>query len=138
MAKTKEIPGNGLKGLRRHWKNDALAAISVALIALPLSLGIALAAGAPAMSGIISAVVGGIVTTLYRGGHVSINGPAKGDRRYWHSTEVGENVSIGSNATILPVRICDRTVIGAGSVVVKDITHPGVYAGNPARFIRNL
>ncbi len=78
MAKTKEIPGNGLKGLRRHWKNDALAAISVALIALPLSLGIALAAGAPAMSGIISAVVGGIVTTLYRGGHVSINGPAKG------------------------------------------------------------
>ncbi len=78
MAKTKEIPGNGLKGLRRHWKNDALAAISVALIALPLSLGIALAAGAPAMSGIISAVIGGIVTTLYRGGHVSINGPAKG------------------------------------------------------------
>ena len=67
-----------------------------------------------------------------------LNGPAKGDRRYWHSTEVGENVSIGSNATILPVRICDRTVIGAGSVVVKDITHPGVYAGNPARFIRNL
>ena len=59
-------------------ENDALAAISVALIALPLSLGIALAAGAPAMSGIISAVIGGIVTTLYRGGHISINGPAKG------------------------------------------------------------
>jgi MFS superfamily sulfate permease-like transporter len=52
--------------------------VSVALIALPLSLGIALAAGAPAMSGIFSAIVGGVVTTLYRGGHISVNGPAKG------------------------------------------------------------
>ena len=50
----------------------------LALIALPLSLGIALAAGAPAMSGIFSAIVGGVVTTLYRGGHISVNGPAKG------------------------------------------------------------
>lgn len=68
----------GLKGLVQNWRNDVMAAISVALIALPLSLGIALAAGAPAMSGIISAVVGGVVTTLYRGGHISVNGPAKG------------------------------------------------------------
>jgi MFS superfamily sulfate permease-like transporter len=52
--------------------------LSVSLIALPLSLGIALAAGAPAMSGILSAIVGGVVTTLYRGGHISVNGPAKG------------------------------------------------------------
>ncbi|RYG37538.1 MAG: N-acetyltransferase, partial [Chitinophagaceae bacterium] len=45
-------------------------------------------------------------------------------------------VSIGSNATILPVRICDEVVIGAGSVVTKDILSPGIYAGNPARKIR--
>lgn len=68
----------GFKGLAQNWKSDLMAAVSVALIALPLSLGIALAAGAPAMSGIISAVVGGLVTTLYRGGHISVNGPAKG------------------------------------------------------------
>lgn len=68
----------GLKGLVQNWRSDLMAAISVALIALPLSLGIALAAGAPAMAGIISAVVGGVVTTLYRGGHISVNGPAKG------------------------------------------------------------
>lgn len=61
-----------------NWRNDLIAAVSVSLIALPLSLGIALAAGAPAMSGILSAIVGGVVTTLYRGGHVSVNGPAKG------------------------------------------------------------
>ena len=72
------IPKTGIKGLIENWQADMIAAISVSLIALPLSLGIALAAGAPAMAGILSAIVGGIVTTLYRGGHVSVNGPAKG------------------------------------------------------------
>ncbi|MGI9533257.1 SulP family inorganic anion transporter [Lutimonas sp.] len=72
------IPKTGIAGLKENWRSDLIAAVSVALIALPLSLGIALAAGAPAMSGIFSAIVGGLVTTLYRGGHVSVNGPAKG------------------------------------------------------------
>ncbi|WP_299765883.1 SulP family inorganic anion transporter [uncultured Dokdonia sp.] len=72
------IPKKGFKGLIENWQNDLIAAVSVALIALPLSLGIALAAGAPAMSGIFSAIIGGVVTTLYRGGHISVNGPAKG------------------------------------------------------------
>ncbi|PTX58399.1 MFS superfamily sulfate permease-like transporter [Kordia periserrulae] len=71
-------PKSGIQGLIENWQSDLIAAVSVALIALPLSLGIALAAGAPAMSGIFSAIVGGVVTTLYRGGHISINGPAKG------------------------------------------------------------
>ncbi len=72
------VPKKGIQGLIENWQSDLIAAVSVALIALPLSLGIALAAGAPAMAGIISAVVGGVVTTFYRGGHVSVNGPAKG------------------------------------------------------------
>ena len=62
--------------------------------------------------------------------------PARGDRSKWKATSIGNNVSIGSNATILPVRICDEVVIGAGSVVTKDILSPGIYAGNPARKIR--
>lgn len=65
-------------------------------------------------------------------------GPARGDKSQWKSTRIGTSVSIGSNATIMPVFICDGAVIGAGSVVTKDITQPGVYAGNPARFIRPL
>jgi acetyltransferase-like isoleucine patch superfamily enzyme len=56
----------------------------------------------------------------------------------WRSTRIGSGVSIGSNATILPVDICDGAVIGAGAVVVKPITIPGIYAGNPARLIRAL
>lgn len=47
-------------------------------------------------------------------------------------TRIGNKVYIGSNSTILPVSICDDVVIGAGSVVTKDIIEPGTYAGNPA------
>lgn len=64
--------------------------------------------------------------------------PAYGNKDMWKSTFVGNNVSIGSNATILPVSICDGVVIGAGSVVTKDITKKGIYAGNPAKFIREV
>lgn len=65
-----------------------------------------------------------------------IGGPARGRRELWKPTRIGRNVSIGSNATILPVTIADNTVIGAGAVVTKDILEAGVYAGNPARFLR--
>jgi acetyltransferase-like isoleucine patch superfamily enzyme len=65
-------------------------------------------------------------------------GPAGGDRTKWKSTTIGNHVSIGTNATILPVRVCDYTVIGAGTVVTKDIDQPGIYAGNPARLLRAL
>ncbi|HVF40036.1 MAG TPA: acyltransferase [Gemmatimonadaceae bacterium] len=65
-------------------------------------------------------------------------GPAGGDVGKWKSTILGNHISIGTNATILPVRICDHVVIGAGSVVTKDIAQPGIYAGNPARLIRRL
>jgi acetyltransferase-like isoleucine patch superfamily enzyme len=65
-------------------------------------------------------------------------GPARGDRSLWKSTHIGDRVSIGSNATILPVKICNDVVIGAGAVVTRDITEPGVYAGNPARLVRRL
>lgn len=68
----------------------------------------------------------------------SKGGPAAGDQTLWKHTKIGNNVSIGSNATILPVSICDHVVIGAGSVVTKDITVPGVYAGNPAKLLRTL
>lgn len=62
-------------------------------------------------------------------------GPARGDKRLWKSTSIGNRVSIGSNSTILPVTICDDVVIGAGSVVTKNITTPGTYAGSPARLM---
>ena len=65
-------------------------------------------------------------------------GPACGDKSKWEKTTIGNNVSIGSNATILPVTICNGVVIGAGSVVTKDILERGVYVGNPARLKTSL
>lgn len=53
-------------------------------------------------------------------------------------TVIENSVTIGSNATILPVRIVANTVIGAGAVVTKDILEPGVYVGNPARKLRDV
>lgn len=68
----------------------------------------------------------------------SAGGPAGGRKELWKPTRIGNKVSIGSNATILPVSVADGTVIGAGAVVTKDITKPGIYAGNPARFLKEL
>jgi len=64
-------------------------------------------------------------------------GPAE-NPELWRPTKLGKRVSVGTNATILPVTICDQVVIGAGAVVTKDITVPGIYAGNPARLLRRL
>ena len=65
-------------------------------------------------------------------------GKLGGSVKNWKPTKIGNNVLIGSNATILPVEICDDVVIGAGSVVTKDINKTGIYAGNPARFLREI
>jgi acetyltransferase-like isoleucine patch superfamily enzyme len=67
-----------------------------------------------------------------------VGGPAKGNKALWKSTRIGNYVSIGTNSTILPVNICDNVVIGAGSVVTKDITTQGIYSGNPAKLLRKL
>ncbi len=65
-------------------------------------------------------------------------GKPNADRNSWGRITVGNDVSIGSGATILAVSICDGTVIGAGSVVTKSITEKGIYAENPARLLRRL
>lgn len=73
-----KMPATGWKGLVTHWRSDFLAAISVALVALPLGLGVAAASGAPPIAGLISAIIGGIIATPFRGSHLAINGPAAG------------------------------------------------------------
>jgi acetyltransferase-like isoleucine patch superfamily enzyme len=67
-----------------------------------------------------------------------VGGGPTTERQLWRATKLGNSVSIGTNATILPVTICDDVVIGAGAVVTKDIIVPGFYVGNPARFLRKL
>ena len=71
-------PKDRLAGLKENWKNDMTSGFIVFLIALPLSLGIAMASGAPPLAGIIAAIIGGIVVSQLSGSHVTINGPAAG------------------------------------------------------------
>ena len=73
------------------------------------------------------------VNDLFRGG-----GPAGRNPALWQETRIGSHVSIGTNATILPVSICDGVVVGAGSVVTQDIEVRGIYCGNPARLLRRI
>ncbi len=68
---------------------------------------------------------------------MSAGKPAFGQRETWGRTRLADRVTVGTNATILPVSICSDVVIGAGAVVTSDITKPGIYAGNPARFLRS-
>ncbi len=75
MADLKELFS---KSTQKHWNHDIIAGFSVSLVALPLALGIALASGAPAYAGIISAIIGGIVLTFISGTHLVINGPGAG------------------------------------------------------------
>lgn len=53
-------------------------------------------------------------------------------------TVIGNNVRIGSNATIMPVKIGNNAIIGAGSVVTKDVLEDDVVAGNPAKSLKKL
>ena len=64
--------------------------------------------------------------------------PARNQKELWKATNIGNGVSIGSNATLLPVNICDNVVVGAGAVVSNDITVPGIYHGAPAKLVRTL
>ena len=73
------------------------------------------------------------INDLYKSGK-----PAMGNKKLWKETNIEDNVCIGTNSTILPVRICKGAVVGAGSVVTKDINVKGIYAGNPAKLIRIL
>jgi MFS superfamily sulfate permease-like transporter len=78
MNTNNPIPSRGFKGLKENWRSDLIAAISVSLVALPLALGIAVASGVSPMSGLLSSIIAGIVTTFFRGSNLAINGPAAG------------------------------------------------------------
>lgn len=69
------------------------------------------------------------------------HGFAPNDRQnlYHAPIHIGKGAWIGAHATILPnVTIGDNAIVGAGSVVTKDVPDNAIVAGNPARFIRNI
>jgi MFS superfamily sulfate permease-like transporter len=72
------VPKDGLAGLKENWRTDIVSGLILFLIALPLSLAIAMASGMPPMAGLIAAAVGGMIVSQISGSYVTINGPAAG------------------------------------------------------------
>ena len=75
---TPSVPKTGLAGLAENWRNDIVSGFLVFLIALPLCLGVSVASGFPAMAGIITAIIGGLLVSRINGTHVTVTGPAAG------------------------------------------------------------
>ena len=72
------IPADGLAGLKQNFSKDALSGFLVFLLALPLSLGIAKASDFPAIFGLVTAIIGGVLVSFFAGSRLTIKGPAAG------------------------------------------------------------
>lgn len=78
MKNQNSVPQDGLAGLKENFSSDATSGFIVFLLALPLSLGIAKASEFPPIMGLITAIVGGMVVSLFAGSKLTIKGPAAG------------------------------------------------------------
>ncbi|MUK26520.1 acyltransferase [Aliivibrio fischeri] len=76
---------------------------------------------------------------LTHDGSLCLVSDEKGRRYSYKKVKIADNIFIGVNSIILyGVNVCSNVIIGAGSVVSKNITEPGVYVGVPARKIKDF
>lgn len=104
------LPAEGLAGLTQNYKSDAIAGFLVFLIALPLSLGIAMASGFPPLAGVLTAMVGGLLVGIFSGSHLTIKGPAAG----LIAIAIGAVETFGQGDMIAGYRLTLAVIVVAG------------------------
>lgn len=107
-------PAEGVAGLREHWRADLVSGFLVFLIALPLCLGIAAASGFPAIAGILTAIVGGLVATFTGSAPLTIKGPAAG----LIVIALGAVQELGAGDPVLGYRRALAAIVVAGVVQI--------------------
>lgn len=119
----KSIPKDGIAGLHENWQKDILSGFFIFLIALPLSLGIAMASGMPPLAGIIAAVVGGMIVSQLAGSFVTINGPAAG----LIVVMLGAVESLGAGDPMAGYKFTlAATVVSGGFIILFGILRAGI------------
>jgi MFS superfamily sulfate permease-like transporter len=108
------IPADGLVGLSENWKSDLLSGFVVSLIALPLCLGISLASGFPAISGVYTAIIGGLIITFFSGSAQGIKGPAGG----LSAIALGAVEALGSGDMMAGYRFALAAIVVAGLIQI--------------------
>ena len=76
--KSFDLPKDGLEGLKENWKTDAISGFLIFLIAMPLCIAVSKASGFPPIAGIYTAIIGGVLVSLFMTARVTIKGPAAG------------------------------------------------------------
>jgi carbonic anhydrase len=130
-----EKPCNGRRGLK-HWRHDLLAGLMVSLTSLPLSLGIAVASGAPPIAGLISAIIAGLVLPFLGGSFVTISGPAAGlaPALLAAMTLLGH----GNTAEGYPRLLAVICMVGAVQVVLSRLGAAKLSAAFPAAVVEGM
>ena len=127
---------NGLRGWKQSWKGDLRASVSVAFIAIPLGLGIALASGVPPIAGIIPCVIGGLIIAWFSGGNLAVHSTPK----MLIGVTAAGILTLGNDDPILGYRLFLSVVAAAGLIqFILGIMRAGIIGELvPATVIKSL